>query len=264
MLCPSVVCAYSPESPEVVELVKKGASYLVSARDHHRPGGKALVSLALLKAGEKESHPKVQVGINAATELGKKRPNHVHDNAYDVGLALILLCELDPQTYREPIENLLQYFIETQKAGGGWGYLGRDTGDNSMTQYGALGLWLAQRSGFEVPIPVIEKQCNWVLRCQDPSGAWGYQGNDPGPMAHQHVKQTEIRLTMVCAALGSLYMGSDLLNLTERRRKMAAEEANKKESLPGFIRVVKTPSDLQREKILSKAVDAGMVAASKN
>lgn len=257
---PAVVCAYDIDSPEVVAMVDKGAKFLETTSVHARPGGKALVALALVKSGKPVSHPRVQEGIKAAQALGEKVPNNIHDNSYDVGLCLILLCELDPDEYRPPILNLMQYFIDTQKPGGGWGYQGRDEGDNSMTQYGALGLWLAQRSGFEVPIPTIERLCNWVLRCQDPSGAWGYQGVDPGPGNFQHVPQTDIRLTMVCAALGSLYMGSDLLNINERRK----DDDNKKDSnLPSFVREVKTPDDLQKNKILTNAVDAGRVSASK-
>ncbi|UUO08981.1 terpene cyclase/mutase family protein [Blastopirellula sp. J2-11] len=260
-LFPTVLCAYSPESPEVETMVQKGAGFLKSTGVHDRPGGKALVALALLKAGEKESHPRVQSGVDAARSLGSKTPSNAHDNAYDVGMSLILLCELDPEANREPIQNLLQYFLDTQKPGGGWGYAGRNTGDNSMTQYGALGLWLSQRSGFEVPIPTVERLCNWILRCQDPSGGWGYQGVDPGPGNFQRVQQVEMRPTMVCAALGSLYMGSDLLNITERRKQDVEE---KSPSLPGFVREVKTPDAVERSKILTKAVDAGRVTASKN
>lgn len=258
---PGVLCAYTTDSPEVTAMVDKGAKFLETSSVHPRPGGAALVALALLKSGRPESHPRVQDGVQAAQKLGGSVPNNIHDNAYDVGLCLILLCELDPEQNRKPIENLLQYFLETQKPCGGWGYEGRDAGDNSMTQYGALGLWLAQRSGFEVPIPTIERLCNFILRVQDPSGAWGYQGIDPGPGNFNRVPQTDIRLTMVCAALGSLYMGSDLLNINERRRD---DEDKKDPNLPSFVREVKTPEDLQKNKILTNAVDAGRVSASKN
>ncbi|WP_222434913.1 prenyltransferase/squalene oxidase repeat-containing protein [Blastopirellula retiformator] len=249
-----------PDSPEVVALVNKGVTYLEGASPHTRAGGASLIALALLKAGKPVDHPRVQSGISAARKMGAGVPSHVHDNAYDVGLCLILLCELDPEGNEAPIQNMVQYFVETQKAGGGWGYKGRDTGDNSMTQYGALGLWLAQRSGFNVPLPVVEKLCNWVLRCQDPSGAWGYQGNDPGPGNFQRLPQSNIRLTMVCAALGSLYMGTDLLNINDRRRAAEENESN----LPGFLREVQTPEAIERKKALTKAVDAGRVTASKN
>ncbi|MCC9632260.1 terpene cyclase/mutase family protein [Blastopirellula sp. JC732] len=257
-LCPTVLCAFTPESPEVVAMVEKGVKYL-GAQNHDRPGGKSLMALALLKSGQPLDHPRVQSGLAAARAMGANVPSHSGDNVYDVGLCLILLCEVDPEGSSEQIKNMVKYFVDTQKPGGGWGYRDNDTGDNSMTQYGALGLWLAQRSGFEVPIPVIERLCNWVLRCQDPSGAWGYQGNDPGVGNFQRVSQADIRLTMVCAALGSLYMGTDLLNINDRRRADEGKGFN----LPGFVREVKTPEDLARNKILTKAVDAGRVTQSK-
>ena len=50
-----------------------------------------------------------------------------------------------------------------------------------MTQYGVLASWEAKKNGFVVPVDSIERVLMWLMRTQDPSGGWGYQGVDPGP-----------------------------------------------------------------------------------
>jgi hypothetical protein len=55
----------------------------------------------------------------------------------------------------------------------------------------------------------------YLLRTQDPSGAWGYQGNDPGTFTR--IPQSTIRYSLVAAGLGSLYVTADLLSVTSRQ-----------------------------------------------
>src|SRR5205085_1154535 len=64
--------------------------------------------------------------------------------------------------------------------------------------------------GLSVPTAAIEKACGWLIRTQDPSGAWGYQGQDPGNF-NQRINQMEIRPSLAAAGLGSLYICADAL-----------------------------------------------------
>ena len=119
----------------------------------------------------------------------------------------MFLKELDPKAHKAELQTYLDHLLSIQKPHGGWGYAYRDTGDTSMTQYGVLSLWEAEHAGFTVPNTPWEKVAGWLMRTQDPSGAWGYQGNDPGD--YKLVPQSGIRNSMASAGLGSLYICAD-------------------------------------------------------
>ena len=95
---------------------------------------------------------------------------------YSTGLSIIFLISYDPDQYRAEIDALLQALLYKQKTHGGWGYPDEPTGDTSMTQYGVLSVWEARQRGFQIPQQPIQAVTRWLLRTQDPSGAWGYQG----------------------------------------------------------------------------------------
>ena len=158
---------------------------------------------------------------------------------YDVGLAVVFLTELDPEAHRQSIQTIFGWLLKAQKAEGGWGYpgthiSGRSTGDTSMTQYAALACWSCRRTGAaEVPDRVIQDLSKWLVRVQDPSGAWGYQGNDPGVGTYRRLPQDEMRISLCAAALGSLYVCSDLLGINTRG-------INNDTDLPAGLRRVET------------------------
>ncbi|MGY8769543.1 MAG: hypothetical protein ACKVH8_14085 [Pirellulales bacterium] len=217
----------TPNDAKVKDLVKQGVKFLNATRTSSRLGEKCLMALALYKAGEPKTNPKIEDAIKAIKDsvpkIMKLKPNQTsgfdHAMTYDVALALVLICELDPDAFAEEIPQLIKYFEKTQKESGGWGYPPQKDSDNSMTQYVVLGFWLADENGYDVPIPVMERACNYIIRVQDPSGGWGYKGKDPGPDAKQRSRQSEIRRSLVAASLSSLHITSDFLNLNSRRIK---------------------------------------------
>lgn len=206
--------AYTPRSPEVRAIIIAAVAYLEEHGEHGRVGGKALVGLAFLKDGAAPEHPRVAAAIAACRKFAEKVPTATGDRAYDAGLALIFLCEQNPAAYSTEIANLVQYFVVTQKPHGGYGYADRETGDNSMTQYAALGLWLAHQNGFDVPPETVGKLANWIISVQDPSGGFGYQGN---VASEGRVGQSPMRLSLTAAGLCSLYVSADALGLSNRR-----------------------------------------------
>lgn len=213
--------AVTPESPEVKALVEKAIRFLESPLPQNlatmpnnvSPGAKSLVAMCLLKAGRKADHPKVLEAVESIrTALAMtKDPNSSPLDVYNTGLCIVFLFEVDPQTYRPEMERLTNQLIAVQKPHGGWGYPGRQTGDTSMTQYGCLGLWAAENVGISVPVDAWERAANWLVRTQDPSGAYGYQGVDPG--GYTLVPQNEIRHSLAAAGLGSLYICAERLRL---------------------------------------------------
>ncbi|MCA9249152.1 MAG: hypothetical protein KDA42_18645, partial [Planctomycetales bacterium] len=156
--------------------------------------------------------------------------DRIEEDIYSTGLAIIFLCSLDASEYHDAILAYQQSLTRRQKPHGGWGYPNRETGDTSMTQYGVLSAWEAKQVGFPVPVEVIEKVTNWLMRTQDPNGAWGYQGNDPGNF--ELIKQAGVRHTMAAAGIGSSYICADMLGLVQ----MDAEPVD--DSLPPALKLV--------------------------
>jgi hypothetical protein len=204
--------AVTPEGPEVKQMVERALKWLENQSDD-RLGGKCLIGLALYKGGRKPDHPKLVEVLQACDTSMNAQIGDI-DN-YSVGLALIFLLESNPDKNRSLAQRYVQEVLRRQQATGGWGYPGNPLGDTSQTQYPTLGLWLAYNQGMNVPTTAIEKICGWLLRTQDRSGAWGYQGQDPGK--YERINQSEIRPSLVAAGLGSVYICSSILSLTDSK-----------------------------------------------
>jgi len=227
--CPAA--KYSPDSPEVRKLVDRAIKFLESEEaGDERPGARALVGLALLKSGAKASHPKIVQAVQKIQSLVRaQEAKSLGLDVYSTGLCIIFLVTLDSSKYAPEIDILLAYLQSVQKSHGGWGYPTRETGDTSMTQYAVLSSWEATQAGFRVPRESIEAVANWLIKTQDPGGGFGYQGKvAEGPA---RVKQSGVRLSMVAAGLGSVYICADLLGMTER--------VERDEDLPRALKEVK-------------------------
>jgi hypothetical protein len=219
--------ALTPESPEVKALVAKAITYLNVARVGDT-GRHALIAYTMLKAGSDyditPEHPKVANALQAIRANPDALGTH---NAYDVAVAilfLILLDEVDESAdYRSDVQHLQQILLKSQKPHGGWGYIGQGSGDTSQTQYAVLALWELERAGYAVPDSTWEGVCNWLLRTQDPSGAWGYQGKDSGSVGSL-VPQFGVRNSLAAGGLGSLYISFDILNGGELIEPVEREE----------------------------------------
>jgi hypothetical protein len=211
--------ALTPESPEVQQVVQRAAKFLASDQANDaRIGARALAGLAFLKMG-KPDHPRVAEAIkyidaklSEASGTGK-----LNWEIYSTGLALMFLVECDPTLYRTQIETIKDYLVSRQKPHGGWGYPERETGDTSMTQYGVLSSWEMAQVGIRVPFKTVEGVATWLLKTQDPSGAFGYQGRVSETF--EPVKQSEIRPSMAAAGMASVYICYDLLGLGRASRK---------------------------------------------
>src|SRR5262245_6595777 len=248
---PTSLLAVTPESPEVKEVIGKALTWL-EKQDDERLGGKCLLGLCVYKAERGANHPKIAAALSACEKAAGKPDDE--DN-YSIGLALIFLCEVDPVRHRKLAERYVSIILQRQQAGGGWGYQGNMTGDTSQTQYPVLGLWLAANNGIDVPNQAIEKACGWLLRTQDPSGAWGYQGEDPGK--YQRVAQNEVRPSLGAAGLGALYISADLLGITGSSAPTAA--AAEEPVVPAALKPVdEAPPSTRRKPYVTKAIDVSI------
>ena len=132
-----------------------------------------------------KNHPKVVAGRERALQALQdvSQDNYSQEKKYyTAALAAIFFLDTDPDAHRGEISKLIQVIQDGQKKNGAWGYPGSNPkeGDNSVTQFVALALWMAKNRGFEVQTSTLAAATNWFLRTQAPDGAWGYHGNDPG------------------------------------------------------------------------------------
>jgi hypothetical protein len=210
LLIPKTASAITPKDPEVEKHVKRALGYLANARDD-RVGGDCLIGLCFWKAGEPIEHPKIQFALTRC----KGVTFNAIDN-YSLGIALMFMCEVGPEQNHDLIDKFTQELFRRQKPHGGWGYDFRETGDTSQTQYAVLGMWMVKNFApkIEVPIERIERVGGWLMRTQDPSGGWGYQGVDPGSLVK--VAQSPVTDTLSASASGSMYMVADMLQVTQR------------------------------------------------
>jgi hypothetical protein len=227
--------AYSPpgrataaQNADVTAMVDRALGWLEKQEDS-RLGGQCLIGLSFFKAGRPATHSKIVEAQKACESSINSISQEAVDN-YSLGLALVFLLETDPVKNRSLAGRYVAEILKRQQSWGAWGYQGSDKGDTSQTQYPTLGLWLAKNHGIEVPTSAIEKTCGWLMRTQDPSGGWGYQGQDPGNV--QRVNQTEIRPALAAAGLGSLYICADLLGVYE------IEQTAREEGLPPALKPV--------------------------
>ena len=227
--------ALTPDSPQVKKAIRKGVAFLESevAKDD-RVGARALMGLVMVKNHADPKHPRITEAVTAiqAAVVGHD-PKHIGLDIYSAGLAVIFLATLDAHAYGREIDYLMDFLKVQQKPHGGWGYPDHETGDTSMTQYGVLSAWEAKQAGCKVSRESVEKVADWLLRTQDPSGAFGYQGT-VSPLKGLLIKQSETRSSMAAAGLGSVYMSADLLELVPRAGRHD-------ENLPPALKEVAAP-----------------------
>jgi len=218
-ILPLSASAFTPESPEVKEAVAKAVKFLeTEAPEDNRVGARALAGLTLLKHGSDPDHPRVTKAVEQIRgKLPGMDPTKVSMDIYSTGISVIFLIELDPQQYTSEIQCLLDSLVHRQKDHGGWGYPERETGDTSMTQYGALSAWEGTQKGFHFPIERVERLATWLLKTQDPSGGHGYQGKVSETFTP--VQQEQVRLSLTAAGLGSVYISADLLGVGAKIRQ---------------------------------------------
>jgi hypothetical protein len=258
--------AYTPESPEVLEVVDKGLKYLES-QTHGEVGGKCLIALAFHKRGMSQGHPKIQEALEAC----RQSINEEKQRGYLYGkcIAIIFLTELDATTHRDLINSYLSQLKDHQKEHGGFGYQGIPSGDTSQTQYAALAYWELLNHGISPDSDSVQRCLNWLMRTRDPSGVWGYQGIDPGNF--NLVEQPDKPgLSMTAAGMsGTLILGNlvGLLQPPQAETVQAASElpaALQRVEKPGATRAPSLPPGNVDPQRLVETVAAGRAWFDKN
>lgn len=230
--------ALLPTSPRVKALLKAGLDKLEAlpfeGLNEEKLGSKCLAGLALYKGGRPKS-PRISEAINACRQAASGASEL--DN-YSHGLVIIFLTEVAPKREKSTIRSYLDALAAKQKGNGGWGYTGDPSGDTSQTQYTALAMWQAHKTGSRVTPEMVRGMIDWLNRTQAPDGAWGYQGKVA--TGSELVKQTGVSRTLAAAALASLMIGADLHGLLgEGSLAVAGDMSATGAELPDAVRRVR-------------------------
>jgi len=153
----------------------------------HDTGITALCTLALIENGTAIYDPVVEKGYR---HVKKNAP--ARTETYDIALCILLLARVGDRQDRPLIRTLGAKLLAGQTTTGGWGYTCPDVdssilqdlkkikrqegaGCNSNTQFGVLGLWVASRSPYNVPIEDAMKEVgNRFVNWQGEDGGWPY------------------------------------------------------------------------------------------
>ncbi len=142
------------------------------------------------------------------------------ERTYQAALGAMALQALDRVKYRNRIAHFAQFLVDQQCANGQWGYgrpiehkpdvtpvhpdpksttevivikrLGKGPadGDNSCSQYAALGLRACVAAGLELPKETFQLAIDWWERSQKGDGSWAYSSKDAGPDREGYASMT--------------------------------------------------------------------------
>ncbi|MEM9658361.1 MAG: prenyltransferase/squalene oxidase repeat-containing protein, partial [Planctomycetota bacterium] len=211
-LLPASAGAVNPESPEVRQVVAKGLEYLEGHTDE-RTGGKALIGLTFYKAARaglcSSKHARIEEARSACRQMSG-RVEEFDNYIYSKALATIFLAEVGGD--RDLLARYARMMEVHRKPHGGFSYISFKTGDTSQTQYAALAYWELLNHGVRPEAEVIQGCLNWLLRTQDPTGTWGYQGKDPG--SFELIDQpSDPGLSMAAAGMGGTLILANMLGI---------------------------------------------------
>ncbi len=187
----------------VIGNINKAKEYLLSTTRSVDPSEVGLVAYTLLKAGQDPESPEIQHLFSVINrKFNGTRYAPLHHNYYEAACDLMAFQAAKQDKYKAQIRILHQFIVAGQRENGSWFYIKKmpySGGDTSITQYALLGLWAAEREGFQTPPQVWDKAALWMIKTQTSSGGFVYH-----PFDKQKESRRYIRHSMTVAAIGSL------------------------------------------------------------
>jgi hypothetical protein len=238
LLLPGALRGYTPESPEVTQMLDKATAFLEQPREITQGvGADCLVAMALLKSGKEQGHPRVQSAIAKSQKLAESVAREgIGNYCYNAAITAVFLCELDPKRFQSEINIIVQAMTKRQLPNGPWGYWPHTYDDTSQTQYGVLCYWAAHHAGWQVPARGVEAALQWLIRTQNHDGGWVYSPRDP--QNYERINQGVGTHSMAAAGLSSVYICAHLLGLGADARRSGQRE--EKSDLPPALQKVET------------------------
>lgn len=175
----------APDEDEIVEAVRAMKQYLHKKQNRGNGGWEqayansvqaggetALVTLALLLAGEPMQHPQVDHAIRFLDDFPMR-------GTYAVGMRSSVWAQL-PNEYQVRLNRDVRWLLDAHDGRGRYSYQPKpERFDHSATQYGVLGVWEAAKRGAPVPDRYWDRLKAHFLATQNPDGGWGYQPGHP-------------------------------------------------------------------------------------
>ena len=152
---------------------------------HYSHGaGTAMATLAMLAAGaDPASDESLQRALKWLEKNDAKNTYYraVRANVWEYGLRKAPYDDYMRVALRRDSDWLMEGLRDKE----GWRYLMTSTDwDNSVTQYGVLGIWAAARAGIEPKDTFWVRMSKHFRSCQNKDGGWGYQtGSSSANMA---------------------------------------------------------------------------------
>ncbi len=265
---------YTADHEVVKQLIDRGLNYLEKtsaigsdAVVSGRIGYDMFVAYTFLKATDDHDHPRVKAiaprAVKFAKLLGERSVAVMKSDKiiYEAAVAAMFLASLDPQKYRESIEQTRDFLVASQKPSGGYGYLtgqySRTEGDVSQAQYAALAFWTLKQAKVDVEVKAVENLTRWLLKVQNSDGGWSYQV-PPLP-------EFPASLSMLAAGLSGTLVGADALGVLRGPGASVLMQGEEEEdpAIPAAFRRVavqdknasKGPKSISRQE-LQKAVES--------
>jgi len=222
----------TPQSPTVLQAVARAVAFLKkNGSTEPRLGGRALVALALYKAGV---DPETDSTIQGALEDIQKAISDdgtvtISDHIYTAGIIILLLAEIDPDRYRRELIAMGRFLQVNQCPDGSWIYPSAPppgaypSGDMSMTQYATMGLWTLHQIGINISGNAVDRLGRWLTTVQSAEGTYAYQTHDFGTRQWRWETGVNRTLSMTAAGMASVYVCRDLFGFNGQNRTWDGE-----------------------------------------
>lgn len=226
--------------PQAKAAIDRGVEYLrgrlKSTKDAEMSDGRSVIAAyAMIKGGAPPDDPQVQRVIAAVRQKaagGRYRPaNHI---IYTAGCELMLLeaAQRKEDEYRSEMQTIVNFIAASQSPQGFWNYLGGDrVGDTSVTQYGILGLWAAERAGIDVPPAAWDRAAQWLIAHQGSKGGFRYRPSSNVDAGGATLSMTIAGVSTLAVARRYLYPGGKPLNEVSTGTKKATDNPLEKVDL---------------------------------
>jgi prenyltransferase beta subunit len=257
-IVPAVASAATKE--QIQASIDRGVAFLRQGYSKAPEGHRGLIGLTLLKAGLPASTPEIRDAIALARKKCSEGGYKGHgEHYYEAGVDATLLADSGEECKAE-LEIIAKYIVDGQNPNGGWTYPGEGesvSGDTSLIQYCALGLWAADRMGVEIDPQVWVKMIEWHARYQGGDGGFAYR---PGTMGGDGMGQATLNMTV--NSIGSIHIA--MLHLDNNSvpfmdRAAPARQSAASAAPASVLEVV----EIDKEKTNATAAKVGVPAVAK-
>jgi hypothetical protein len=234
-----------PPQADIDKAIKEGTEYVIARCKNDLSGGDLRINSNMgLDYSALMLYTLVHSGISLEDETVKRLLARVLGapliRTYPVAITAAALAAIDPVKYQAKLAQCAQYLVDWQCDNGQWGYgdkyepevkagsgdggkgtvakiqikrikkLGPLVGDNSNSQYAALGLKACAAGGCEIEAAVLSRAIEWWEKSQQNDGGWSYHSDGV------YQKELGVYGSMTAGAVSSLIILKQIKNSDPR------------------------------------------------